>query len=194
MRRAGLAIPLLVITQLSSGPARADVKCYPDDSQTGAGSYPGSARRYQGPMPGMAERTGDRTGVPSGGRALPGNPNCYVVPHVTAENGVPCKRDRDCPDKRCRLFPDGDKYCVAERKACTLPGNDGVPGGVVIALHQQCYECAAGIGWKLCGEAAKQALQANQEGVAVREPADESGREDWREREPTADHYRSTGR
>jgi hypothetical protein len=68
------------------------------------------------------------------------------------DNGVACKRDRDCSEKRCRLFPDGDKYCVAEQKSCVLPGGDGAPAGAVIALHQQCYECAPGIGWKLCGE------------------------------------------
>jgi hypothetical protein len=61
-----------------------------------------------------------------------------------------------------------------------------VPGGAVIGLHQQCYECAAGVGWKLCGETGKQALQSNTEGVVIRQPQDESGRDDWRYRTPTA--------
>jgi hypothetical protein len=194
MRGAGLAFPLTILLLSSPAPVRADVVCLPGDTTSGAGAYPGSARRYQGSLPGLQEKAGDRTAVPSGWQALPGNPNCFVAPHATAANGAPCKRDSDCADKRCRLFPDGDKYCVAEQKACTLPRGDGVPGGAIIALHQQCYECAAGVGWKLCGDTAKQALQSNREGVVVREPADESGREDWRSRETDTDHYQNTDR
>src|SRR3954469_785070 len=142
--------------------------------------------------PGIQEKAGDRTAVPSGWQSLPGNANCYIAPHAVLENGAPCERDRDCPDKRCRLFPDGDKYCVAEQKTCTLPGNDGVPAGAVIGLHQQCYECSAGMGWKLCGETGKQALQSNQEGVVVRQPSDESAREDWRYRQPVTNQQVNT--
>ena len=130
--------------------------------------------------------------MPSGWQALPGSANCFVVPRATVANGAPCKRDSDCADKRCRLFPDGDKYCVAEQKACTLPRADGVPGGAIIALHQQCYECAAGMGWKLCGNTAKQALLNGQEGAVVRRGADESGREDWRERAPLNNQHQDT--
>ena len=108
------------------------------------------------------------------------------------DNGKACKRDRDCADKRCRLFPDGDKYCVAEQKSCVLPGGDGAQAGAVIALHQQCYECAPGIGWKLCGETGKQALQSNQQGVVVRQGSDESSRDDWRNRSPVSASQAST--
>ena len=124
----------------------------------------------------------------------PGNTNCYIAPHAVVGNGAPCKRDRDCPDKRCRLFPDGDKYCVAEQKTCTLPGNDGTVAGAVIGLHQQCYECSAGMGWKLCGETAKQALLGNQEGVVVHQGSDERSRDDWRSREPVSDTSTATTR
>ena len=193
MRRSALALSSTILLLSALATARADVVCVPGDfSPSGSSSYPGSARHYQGSSPGIQERAGDRTAVPSGGQALPGNPNCYIVPHTTAGNGAPCKRDSDCADKRCRLFPDGDKYCVAEQQACTVPSGDGVPGGAVIALHQQCYECSAGMGWKLCGETGKQALQSNQGGVVVRQGADESGREDWRERQPTTGQYRNT--
>ncbi len=193
MRQAGLVVPLTIVLLSSPAPARADVVCVPGDfSYSGASSYPGSARHYQGSSPGIQERAGDRTAVPSGGQALPGNPNCYVAPHAVAKNGAACKRDRDCPDKRCGLFPDGDKYCVAEQKTCTLPGNDGTVAGAVIGLHQQCYECAAGMGWKLCGETGKQALLGNQEGVVVRQGSDETSRDDWRSREPTTDHQVDT--
>src|SRR3954454_14206011 len=112
----------------------------------------------------MDETVGGRTAVPSTWQAIPGNPNCYVTQHATVANGALCKADRDCPDKRCRMFPDGDKYCLAERKACTLPGGDGAPGGAVIATHQQCYECAAGAGWKLCGEGRERGAGGAREG------------------------------
>ena len=192
MRGAGPALPLTIIL-LAGAPARADVICLPGDySPSGATAYPGSARHYQSSSPGMQETVGARTAVPSTWQAIPGNPNCYVTQHATVENGAPCKADRDCPDKRCRLFPDGYKYCLAEQKACTLPGGDGAPGGAVIAMHQQCYECAAGMGWKLCGETGKQVLSGNQEGVVVRQGSDETSREDWRERAPTAGNQVNT--
>src|SRR4051812_45557509 len=105
MRSAGLVIALAVTLQAPSAPARADLVCQPDDySPSGANAYPGSAQhyqgssssggvqRYQGSSSGIQERAGDRVAVPSGGRALPGNPNCYVVPHYVVENGAPCKR------------------------------------------------------------------------------------------------------
>jgi hypothetical protein len=194
MRGAGLAFPLTVLL-LAGAPARADVTCLPGDySAPGANAYPGSAQRYRGGLPGMQETVGARTAVPSTWQTIPGNPNCFVTPHAALANGGRCKADRDCPDKRCRLFPDGDKYCLAGHKACTLPGGDGAPGGAVIAMHQQCYECAAGAGWKLCGEAGKRVLHGDQEGVVLREPADETGREDWRDRAPDTDHYRDTDR
>ena len=75
-----------------------------------------------------------------------------------------------------------------------LPGNDGVPAGAVIGLHQQCYECSAGMGWKLCGETGKQALQSSQEGVVVRQPSDKSAREDWRYRQPVTNQQVNTSR
>ena len=196
MCRTAFAIPLVILGLLSCAPARADVTCRPGDfAPSGADSYPGSARHSQGSAsgsrlqyldssPGSQERTGDRTAVPSGGQPLPGNPNCFVTRHAPVKNGTPCKQDRDCPDKRCQLFPDGYKYCVAEQKVCTLPGDDGAPDGAVIALHQQCYECAASMGWKLCGERGKLILSGDQKGVVVRQPTDESGRDDWRSRQP----------
>ena len=193
MRQAGLVVPLMMVLLSSPAPARADVVCVPGDfSPSGASSCPGSVQHYQGSSPGMQEQVGARTAVPSGGQALPGNPNCYVAPHAVVGNGAPCKRDRDCPDRRCRLFPDGDKYCVAEQKTCTLPGNDGTVAGAVIGLHQQCYECSAGMGWKLCGETAKQALLGNQKGVVVHQGSDERSRDDWRSREPTTGHQVDT--
>ena len=195
MRRAALALPSTILLLSALATARADVVCLPGDfSPSGSDSYPGSAQRYQGSSPGIQEKAGDRTAVPSGWQSLPGNANCYIAPHAVVGNGAPCERDRDCPDKRCRLFPDGDKYCVAEQKTCTLPGNDGVPAGAVIGLHQQCYECSAGMGWKLCGETGKQALQSNQEGVVVRQPSDESAREDWRYRQPVTNQQVNTSR
>ncbi len=196
MRRTKLAIPLTILLPLlASAAARGDVVCVPGDfSPSGASSYPGSAQRYQSAEPGMSETVGARTAVPSGWQALPGNANCFIRPHAVVENGAPCKRDRDCPEKRCRLFPDGDKYCVAEQKTCTLPGNDGTVAGAVIGLHQQCYECAAGMGWKLCGETAKQILSGDQEGVVVRQGSDETSRDDWRSREPVSDTSTATTR
>jgi hypothetical protein len=85
--------------------------------------------------------------------------------------------------------PNEDKYCVAEQKMCTLPGNDGVPASAAIGLHQQ---CSAGVGWKLCGETGKQALRSDQEGVVVRQPSDESAREDWRYRQPVTNQQVNT--
>ena len=187
MRRTGLALPLLLALQLVPGPGRADVVCTPGDPQSNSGTYPGSTQRYQGRLQRL--EGGLQSSYQSGssaGQALPGNPNCSIVRHATVDNGVPCKGDRDCQDKRCRPFPDGNKYCMAEQKSCTLPGRDGVPGGAVVGIHQQCYECAPGIGWKLCGETGKQALQSNQDGVVVRQGSgsDEPSREDWRSRRP----------
>jgi hypothetical protein len=195
MRGAGLAVALVVVLSSSAAPVRADVRCLPGDfTPSGGDAYPGSVQHYQGSDPGMQETVGARTAVPSTWQTIPGNPNCFVTPHEKVENGAPCRADRDCPDKRCRLFPDGDKYCVAEQKACTLPQADGVAAGAVIGLHQQCYECAAGTGWKLCGETGKQILSGNQEGVVVREPADETGREGWRERQPLTGQETDTTR
>lgn len=199
MRRIGLAMPLLLFLQLIAGSARADVVCTPGDPQASSNTYPGNTQRYQGRLQRLQGglQSSYQSGQPTASQGLPGNPSCSIVPHATADNGVACKGDRDCQDKRCRPFPDGNKYCVAEQKSCTLPGRDGVPGGAVIGIHQQCYECAAGIGWKLCGATGKQALQSNQNGVVVHQGGDEPSRDDWRNRQaltaPQASTTRPTG-
>jgi len=194
MRRIGLAMPLFVALQLIPGPVRADVRCLPGDPQADSSMYPGSTQRYQGSLgrlQGGLQST-YQSGQPTASQGLPGNPSCSIVPHPTVDNGAGCKRDRDCSDKRCRLFPDGEKYCVAEQKSCVLPGGAGAPAGAVIGLHQQCYECAPGIGWKLCGETGKQALQSNQQGVVVHQGSDEASRDSWRSRSPVSASQAST--
>ena len=76
MRRSALALPSTILLLSALATARADVVCVPGDfSPSGSDSYPGSAQRYQGSSPGIQEKAGDRTVVPSGWQSLPGNAN-----------------------------------------------------------------------------------------------------------------------
>jgi hypothetical protein len=67
--------------------------------------------------------------------------------------GAECLLDTDCEDNRCRLYPDGHRYCVAQGKACAAPASDGASPGKA-NVHGACYECVQGMGWQACRTAA----------------------------------------
>ena len=63
--------------------------------------------------------------------------------------GAECLLDTDCEDNRCRLYPDGHRYCVAPGKTCATPGSAGASPGKA-NVHGVCFECVQGLGWRAC--------------------------------------------
>jgi hypothetical protein len=79
-------------------------------------------------------------------------PPPIVLAFGNKKAGAACLLDTDCDDNRCRLYPDGQHYCVAPGKACAAPASDGASPGKT-NVHGVCYECVQGMGWQACQSA-----------------------------------------
>ena len=87
------------------------------------------------------------------GAALAASDRPLVLAFGNKKAGSECLLDTDCEDNRCRLYPDGKRYCVALGKTCATPGSEGASPGKA-NVHGGCFECVSGMGWRACLSAA----------------------------------------
>ena len=79
-------------------------------------------------------------------------PAPIVLAFGNKKAGAECLLDTDCEHNRCRLYPDGKRYCVALGKTCATPGSEGASPGKA-NVHGGCLECVSGMGWRACPSA-----------------------------------------
>ena len=65
-------------------------------------------------------------------------------PPAKKANGATCSDRSECASNWCQPIPDGTKYCMSERKSCSVPGSDGIATWEFQTFGGQVYQCQPG--------------------------------------------------
>ncbi len=73
-----------------------------------------------------------------------GNPTPSPPPPAKKANGAQCVDRSECSSDWCTPIPDGEKFCLDERKSCSIPGGDGIAIDQTAVFGGTTYRCKAG--------------------------------------------------
>ena len=104
----------------------------------------------------------------NGSEIVPTPENRLRAPTSRRDDGMECRTDSNCASRKCRTFPDGNSYCLAENRNCVVPGANGANYGTAYKVGTQCYQCVQQLGWQPCKPASDANAAAQQQGQGKR--------------------------